>query len=229
MPQPSLLFAGSCDPRKRKPAATEEVLLKTVQMWVFLMSWFLGSTSYSTVGQPQFSNSSTPHAPVIMSVKDFAERFDLVWEDATAVYLKLPDNYDPKTVNLRIFWECCGPECLCHLKHGTTRLYPKNAEQTQYTMGLTTLAGVPVTPSCPGEVHSVRAVIYHSEIPLLNDVDLFWMLRGKDIKTFEMTKRTSNGAVLRFHSLKLPSTVFLGWDDVQVHPYVPPPKRCRRC
>lgn len=95
-------------------------------------------------------------------------------------------------------------------------------------MKTTALNGVPVEATLPRDVHSVHGLLYHPEMPLLSDEDLLWMMFTHQIKTFEIFKRTTQGAVLR-HGLKLSTTALLGWDTVAVPPSIPPPRRCQLC
>lgn len=88
-------------------------------------------------------------------------------------------------------------------------------------MEITTINNVPMTPTIPLDLHSVCGLIHHSETPRwMDDEGLLCLLQDEDIAPLELVKRTTTGAILLFRGLQLPTSVKLGWDNVNIRPFV---------
>lgn len=117
---------------------------------------------------------------------------------------------------------------LQRLKGGVLRIWTSAAYVAEAIyVDVDKIEGVKMTTHIPTDIHMVRGVIIDSKIPLHSYDDLSYFLKPhRHVIVRRMP--SSPGAVVDFF-VKLLPTVKVGWAEIPVRPYTPPPLRCRRC
>jgi len=123
-------------------------------------------------------------------------------------------------------------------RDGNLLIKTKNNLQAEKLMKLTTMPGnIPIQVSEHRSLNSCKGVIYCNDLRGIEEAEILENLKSqKVIEVHKITKRASFGVtsetgliILTYSLLTLPETINIGYEKINVRPYIPQPMRCMNC
>ncbi|KAH8335208.1 hypothetical protein KR067_001175, partial [Drosophila pandora] len=132
----------------------------------------------------------------------------------------------------------CGGEVVSckKLRDGNLLLQTKDIRQAEKLLKLTNILHIPVAVSEHRTLNYSKGVIYSNDLRGIDEEEILENLKNQKVsdvrkimKNFTSEPTETGLITLTFEKLDLPDHVYIGYERVQVRPYIPAPIRCNNC
>ncbi|KAH8250661.1 hypothetical protein KR032_012125, partial [Drosophila birchii] len=147
------------------------------------------------------------------------------------------ENINPFLIKKVIDYTCNGVVETCkRTRTGTLLIKTKNTLQAMKLLRMKTFHDFPVSVSEHSSLNFSKGVIYSNELRNIDEQTILEELKTqkvteiRKIKKMERNELKETGLIIiTFASLTLPESIMIGYEKVNVRPYIPLPLRCRNC
>ncbi|KAH8275933.1 hypothetical protein KR026_002586, partial [Drosophila bipectinata] len=150
------------------------------------------------------------------------------------------EKINPFLIKKVVDFECSGAVEVCHkTKSGALLVKTKNSFQAQKLIKMETFHNFPVRAEEHRSLNTSKGVIYSNDLRYLEENEILEELKLqkvvavrkilKKINPDDNNKAQTGLIILTFGTVTLPKRLWIGYESVQVRPYIPPPMRCYNC
>nr|BDW09885.1 MAG: hypothetical protein [Marsupenaeus japonicus pemonivirus] len=122
------------------------------------------------------------------------------------------------------------------LRDGSLLVKVQFKSQVNDLLKLTQIHDITVKVTIPVGPNTCKGVIFHRDLRTMEESEILDAMNDQNVVDVNcMTKKDGNARIktglcfLTFSTPKIPSTVKIGYEIVQVRPYIQKPMRCNRC
>ncbi|KAH8334982.1 hypothetical protein KR074_003960, partial [Drosophila pseudoananassae] len=150
------------------------------------------------------------------------------------------EKISPFIIKKVIDYTCNGPVETCKkLRSGTLLVKTKNHTQAQKLLKMQLFHTFPVHSEEHKTLNSTKGIIYSNDLRNIDENEILEELKPQNVidvrKILKKDKNDSNKTtetgliILTFATITLPDKLWIGYEVVNVRPYIPPPMRCFNC
>lgn len=150
------------------------------------------------------------------------------------------ENVSPFLIKKVVDYACNGAVETCKkTRSGTLLIKTKNSLQAQKLLKLQTFHDFPVRAEEHKNLNTSKGVIYSNDLRNIEEKEILEELKPQNVVEVrkilkkdnnDNNKKTETGLIiLSFATITLPDKLWIGYEVINIRPYIPPPMRCFNC